>query len=236
MIFPVGDDQVIGGSKPLFSYLFLGINVLVFLFQFSLDPETLNAFIYTYGSLPSEISQGVDLYTLITCMFLHGGWMHLIGNMMFLWVFGDNIEATIGNAAFLFFYLAGGIAASAAHILIDPTSSIPTVGASGAISAILGGYLIMFPRSRVKMLVVYFFRTFTLPAIFFLGFWIAQQLISGFMSLGSDGAGVAWWAHIGGFFFGVAAGLFFRFRYPDVELTNRHEAVYYAEERRRGPF
>ena len=234
MIFPIGDDQVQGGAKPIFSYAFIGINILVFLLQ-SMTP---GALICEFGSIPYEIVRGEDYHTLITSMFMHGGWMHLIGNMLFLWVFADNIEATVGNFNFLVFYFLGGLAASAAHIwlgagggeimsnccmpcsggigcegqnIIACAGSIPSVGASGAISAVMGAYLVMFPHSKIKMLVVYFFRSFRVPALWFLGFWILQQLISGFMALGPQSAhtsGVAWWAHIGGFVFGVVAGFF----------------------------
>ncbi len=223
MVFPIGDDQVRGGASPIFSYAFLALNVLVFLFQVTLPAANLQGFIVEYGSIPQEISSGEDYYTLLTSMFLHGGWMHLIGNMTFLWVFADNIEAVVGNVKFLIFYILGGIAASYGHIFFNPASTVPCVGASGAISAVLGAYLVMFPSSRIKVLVVYFFRSFMVPAILFLGFWIVQQLISGVGSLGSEaagsGGGVAWFAHIGGFVFGLAAGLFFKMRYPQVELA-----------------
>ena len=233
MIFPIGDDQVKGGYFPLFSYAFIGINILAFLFQLTFA----DALICQYGSIPNNIVAGKDYFTLLTSMFMHGGWMHLIGNMLFLWVFADNIEATVGNFPFLAFYLMGGIAASAAHIYFSTSTgidlasccspcsqvtpcvgqegvlacpgSIPSVGASGAISAVLGAYLVMFPKSKVKVLVVYFFSSFNVAAIWFLGFWIIQQLFSGFATLGPEAAassGVAWWAHIGGFFFGVLAG------------------------------
>ncbi len=234
MIFPIGDDQVKGGFFPLFSYLFIGLNVAIFIFQFISNPQTL--LVCEFGSIPGEILRGEDLYTLFTSMFMHGGWMHLIGNMLFLWVFADNIEATLGPFIFVCFYLLGGLAATGAHIFIgaagadlaeccrvcaDPpclqgmtacAKSIPSVGASGAIAAVLGAYLLMFPRSKVKLLVLYFMQSFKIPAIFFLGFWIAQQLFSGVQASlpGAESGGVAWWAHIGGFAFGVLFGLFFR--------------------------
>ena len=152
-------------------------------------------------------------------MFLHGGWMHLIGNMLFLWIFADNIEATIGNFQFLMFYIAGGVAAAALHVIFNMQSVVPAVGASGAISAVLGAYLIMFPKSKIRILVIYFFRSFKVSALIFLGLWIGQQLISGIFSLGASstqGSGVAWWAHIGGFVFGVLAGLWYKqyIRFP----------------------
>lgn len=217
MIFPVGDDQVRGGSKPIFSYLFIGLNILVYLYEFylltsSVNGEHLNQFILEYGSIPKETMNGEDYFTLFTSMFLHGGWMHLIGNMLFLWVFADNIEQIIGNANFVIFYIVGGLAAHAAHIFFNMESVVPTVGASGAISAVLGAYLVMFPRSQIKIFVVYIFSSFKVPALLFLGFWIAQQLFSGFASIAetADTGGVAWWAHIGGFVFGLIAGLYYR--------------------------
>lgn len=213
MIFPIGDNQVEGGAKPIFSYLFIGINVLIFLFEASLSPDDLNRFILTYGSIPQEIMNGEDYFTLFTSMFLHGGWMHLIGNMLFLWVFADNIEQIIGNLNFVVFYIVGGLAAHAAHIFFNINSPIPTVGASGAIAAVLGAYLIMFPTSKIKILVIFLFRSFQIPALLFLGFWILQQLVSGVAAIGpetTESEGVAWWAHIGGFAFGVVAGFYYK--------------------------
>ena len=231
MIFPIGDEQVKGGYFPLLSYSFIGLNIIAFILQYQAG----DLLICQYGAVPSDILKGENTFTLLTSMFMHGGWMHLAGNMLFLWVFADNIEATVGSLKFLLFYIAGGLAASAAHIYLGTSGaeiaccypcqngvyegcgqtmcagSIPTVGASGAISAVLGAYLVMFPHSKVKMLVIYFFRSFNIPAYLFLGFWIGQQLLNGFMSMGGEaGGGVAWWAHIGGFVFGVAAGFLFR--------------------------
>ena len=218
MLFPIGDDQVRGGYFPIFSYGFIAINVIVFLFQSALPEAQLQSFIYEYGSIPAETTQGEDTFTLFTSMFLHGSWMHLIGNMLFLWVFADNIEATIGNAHFLIFYILGGLAAHGAHIYFNWDSPIPTVGASGAISAVMGAYLVMFPTSRIKMWFLFFI--FRIPALLFLGFWIVQQWLSGTAALaaGGEAAGVAWWAHIGGFIFGVLAGFYFRYNYPKPEI------------------
>ncbi len=222
MIFPIGDDQVKGGYFPLFSYGFIVINIAIFFFQTQMPHGQLNSFVFEYGSIPVEITSGEDWFTLFTSMFLHGGWMHLIGNMLFLWVFADNIEATVGNLSFLIFYTLGGLAAHAAHIYFNWTSDIPTIGASGAISAIMGAYLIMFPNSRVKVLFLVF--PFRIPAFLFLGFWIFQQWNSGIASLEgiqtAETAGVAWWAHIGGFVFGIIAGIYYRVtgRLQDVQL------------------
>ena len=220
MFFPIGDQNVIGGYKPLFSYAFIGINVLVFLFQATMAPSIAQNFVMEYGAIPIEILAGEDWGTLFTSIFLHGGWMHLLGNMMFLWVFADNIEAIIGNANFLIFYLLGGLAASAAHVFFNPMSTIPAVGASGAISAVLGAYLVVFPHSRIKTLVFYIF--ISIPAIVFLGLWIVQQLINGFGALGASAhtGGVAWWAHIGGFAFGFIAGFFIKRSYRGYEVED----------------
>ncbi len=254
MIFPIGDDQVQGGAKPIFAYSFIVLNIVIFLFQ-STQP---NALICEFGAIPNEIIQGQDIFTLFTSMFMHGGWMHLIGNMMFLWVFADNIEATVGNIPFLLFYIMGGLAAHGAHIFFNSggfvdccepcasvngikcvgegmkacLGSIPTVGASGAIAAVLGAYLVMFPYSKIKIWVMMVFSSFTIPAIFFLGFWIVQQLFSGVTSLNpTEGSGgVAWWAHIGGFFFGLAAGYFARQTNEKVKETNEHQKRYRDDE------
>ncbi len=211
MFFPIGDTQIKGGYKPVITYAFLAINIVVFVYSFSLG-SGINSFITMYGTIPSEITSGVDYYTLLTSIFLHGGWMHLIGNMLFLWVFADNIEATIGSPKFLVFYILGGLAANGAHIYFNLGSNIPCVGASGAIAAVLGAYLVMFPKSKVKVLVLILFRNFKIPAIAFLGLWFIQQLISGVGSISetTETSGVAWWAHIGGFVFGILAGWWFR--------------------------
>jgi membrane associated rhomboid family serine protease len=210
MIFPIGDDQVKGGHFPIFSYGFIVLNVAIFVYEAMLPGPQLTVFIENFGSIPWEITRGEDLHTLATSMFLHGDVMHLIGNMLFLWVFADNIEATIGSRRFLLFYAIGGLAAVAGHIYFNMDSTVPMVGASGAISAIMGAYLVMFPRSRIKLLFLVF--PFRVSAWLFLGIWIWQQWTWGTSSLmdGSGSGGVAWWAHIGGFAFGLASGIFFR--------------------------
>lgn len=214
MIFPIGDENVKGGQQPFFAYGFIALNVIAFGFQW-MDPSG-ELFTMEYGFIPMEISSGEDYFSLITSMFMHGGFMHLIGNMLFLWIFGDNIEATIGNFKFLMFYILGGLVASFSHIIMDPASTIPCVGASGAISAVMGAYLVMFPRSQIKLIVLLYLRPFYMVAYVFLGFWIIMQLFSGIGALpifskeGVDGGGVAYWAHIGGFVFGVMVGLFYK--------------------------
>jgi membrane associated rhomboid family serine protease len=212
MLFPIGDDQVKGGYFPLFSYAFILLNIAVY-WQQAQHPDML---VLQWGAVPEEILRGERLLNLLTSMFLHGSLMHLIGNMLFLWVFADNIEATIGNMRFLVFYLLGGLAAHFGHIYFNPTSLIPTIGASGAIAAVMGAYLVMFPTSRVKLW--FFFLIFRVPAILFLGVWIIMQWINGRASLEvytADAGGTAWWAHIGGFAFGVLAGLYYRFSFRE---------------------
>lgn len=213
MFFPIWDDQVHKGYTPIFSRIFLAINIIVFVMQASMNSAWFNEFVVTYGSIPAEIVAWKDRYTLITNMFLHGSWMHLIGNMLYLYVFGDNIEASIGNKKFLIFYLLWWIAASAAHIVFNIWSSIPAVGASGAIAAVLWAYLVMFPWSNVKMLYVTGMRTMLVPASYFLLIWIGMQLFSGVwdsITSSGDGWGTARRAHIGGFAFGWIAGKRFK--------------------------
>ncbi len=206
-MFPIWDDSIPKtGVTPFISYLLIVANVLVFFYQASLDPSGFEAFVMSFGTIPQAIVGGEQLSTLFTNMFLHGSWMHLIGNMLFLRVFGDNIEARMGNIKFLLFYIIGGLLASGAHILLNLGSTIPAVGASGAISAVLGAYLVMFPKSRIKMIYPYGMRIFYLSALQFLGYWILLQIVSGVGDIGNTGWGTARWAHIGGFVFGVIIG------------------------------
>ena len=231
MIFPIGDDQVKGGNFPLFSYSFIILNIGIFIFQMMLPEGKIDSFWDEFGAIPLEVVQGKDLYTLGTSMFLHGDFMHLLGNMLFLWVFADNIEATIGNFRFLLFYAVGGFVAVIGHIYFNMESTVPMIGASGAISAVMGAYLVMFPQSRIKLLFIIF--PFKVSAWIFLGLWIWQQWIAGTSSFADGQAvgGVAWWAHIAGFGFGLAAGVFFRStgHMHGVKL-HREDAETYVEE------
>ncbi|MEM7162106.1 MAG: rhomboid family intramembrane serine protease [Bacteroidota bacterium] len=219
MLFPIGDTQVQGGYKPYFSYGFIALNIIIWIIQFTSTFENPypSYLIPEYGAVPSQIIQGKDYETLFTSMFMHGGWGHILSNMLYMWIFADNIEATIGHFRFVLFYLAGGIAAAYTHILLDTASNIPMVGASGALSAVMGAYLVMFPKSQIKILVIYLFRSFHVSAYIALGIWIAFQLFNGIGGLdflsggeGKDSGGVAYWAHIGGFFFGVLMGFVFK--------------------------
>jgi len=209
-MFPIWDDQVHNWHFPIFSRIFIAINILVFVFQASLPQWEFASFVHEYGTIPTEILSGVDRHTLLTNMFLHGSWMHLGGNMLYLYVFWDNIEASIGNFKYLIFYILWWVAASLAHIFMSPGSIIPAVWASGAISAVLWAYLVMFPKSKIKVLDIRTMRTFLLPAIYFLLFYIWLQLFSGVGSIWSTGGGTARWAHIWWFAFGRLAGQYLK--------------------------
>ena len=211
-------------SVPLMTILLIIANVLVFFYQIGLTPRAGDAFIMTYGLVPAKIQMalagtphvtiGDALVPLLTCMFLHGGWLHILGNMWFLWIFGGNVEDRLGPLTFLLFYLVCGIASGITQAVFSWGSHIPSVGASGAISGVLGAYIVFFPYARILTLVPLFIFFFTarIPAMIFIGLWFVVQFLSGVGTLGATGAaasgGVAWWAHIGGFVLGVVlAGL-----------------------------
>lgn len=222
-MFPVGDTNVRGAGLPIVSWVFIALNAVVFVYELSLGESGLQRFFLQFGVVPSEIQQGENLLSLLTSMFMHGGWAHILGNMAFLFVFGDNIEAVLGKILYPIFYLAGGLAASFAHIVFSLGSDIPSVGASGAIAAVMGAYAVMFPGARVKMLVFLGFRAgiTQVSALLFLGIWFLSQLLSGVASLGPQTAqtsGVAVWAHVGGFVFGLAVGALFRGRAQRMSL------------------
>jgi rhomboid family protein len=203
-MFPLRDTQP-SYSKPVVTVFLIVVNVLVFLFEFSLDPYSQNAFIATYGLTPDRF----HLVNILTSMFLHGGWMHVLGNMWFLWIFGDNIEDILGHGKFLLFYLLCGIAAALTQTMLNPVSRVPMVGASGAIAGVMGAYMIKFPTSRIRTLafIFFFITTFEVPAWVMLIYWFGIQLVSGVGSIGysqvSQG-GTAFFAHVGGFLAGMA--------------------------------
>jgi membrane associated rhomboid family serine protease len=215
-------DAIPAQSFPAVTVLVIALNVLSFLYELSLGSE-LDMFITQYGAVPLRFTwawQREDVSTvkrflpLVTSMFLHGGWLHLGGNMLYLWIFGDNVEDRLGHVRFLLFYLACGLVAALTQIYVHPTSRIPMVGASGAVAGVLGAYLILFPYSRVLTLIPipFFFQIVELPASLFLVFWFLMQFLSGAVSITDDPyltGGVAWWAHIGGFVGGVALGFLF---------------------------
>ncbi|TCL09952.1 membrane associated rhomboid family serine protease [Shimia isoporae] len=204
-MFPIRDHNP-SGRTPYVVYALLALNVAIFLsYQPIMDnARALNAFFDEWALVPGEVTRGIDLHSVLTSMFLHGGWMHLAGNMLFLWIFGDNLEDEMGHVGFLVFYLASGTGAAIAQIIADPASQIPMVGASGAIAGVMGGYLLLFPKARVDILLILIiiFRIFTVPAWLMLGLWFGLQLFSGIAS-DASGGGVAYWAHAGGFVVGA---------------------------------
>lgn len=219
-MIPLHDDNPTERT-PFVTIVFIAICVVVFLYQVSLHREPGEIFVFQYGAIPAVVFGHASLpdeatvafpvaLTLLTSMFLHGGWMHLIGNMLYLWVFGNNIEDVMGHTKFIVFYILCGILAGLSHAVTDLSSQIPMVGASGAISAVLGAYLLLFPRAHVLVLMPGIGMT-RIAAGIVLGMWFVTQLISGGMSVGATGGGVAFFAHIGGFVAGMALiGLFKR--------------------------
>jgi membrane associated rhomboid family serine protease len=216
-MFPIGDENVRTPGVPWVTWLLIALNGAAFLYELSLGQGQLDQFFSTYAVVPAQIVDGENLVALVTSMFLHGGWAHILGNMVFLAVFGDNVEAVLGKLPYLLFYLLGGIAASAAHVLVNTSSTLPSLGASGAVAAVLGAYVVMFPRARVRVLIFLgvFATVGRVTAFLFLGVWFLMQLLSGVASIGpatAQTAGVAYWAHIGGFVVGLFTGFVFRGR------------------------
>lgn len=223
MVMPLRDDNTDRHTVPVVTYALIAVNALVWMIELSMGERFING----YSTIPLEITQGTDLVgtrtveaggqsipiqhypgptpiylTLFSSMFMHASWAHIIGNMLYLWIFGDNIEDRIGHARFITFYLICGLAASAAHIMFGPSSIIPSLGASGAIAGVLGAYLVLFPKRSVRVLMAR--QIVNMPAFIVLGMWIALQVFSQISVLGGSGGGVAYMAHIGGFVAGVA--------------------------------
>ena len=247
MFFPISDDDREVSTVSYVTYTLLAANVVLFLVQLA-NPE----FTYGWSVIPREITTGVDLVepveirlpgsethvvpqspgppviylTLLSSMFMHGGFGHIGGNMLYLWIFGDNVEHRFGHVKFLIFYLLAGLIASFSQILINPSSVIPNLGASGAIAGVMGAYLVLFPHNRINA--IFFYQVITVPAIVVLGMWIAMQLVSGYGSIASTSAslgGVAYLAHIGGFVAGVIAAGICRLQLreePDSELYRQY--------------
>jgi membrane associated rhomboid family serine protease len=221
-MIPISDDPVRRGV-PIVTITLIIVNVAIFLYEVSLGGR-LDAFVQAFGTVPLEITSGRDVppgaplgnpyLTLLTSMFLHGGWLHLGFNMLYLWVFGDNIEDAFGSAGYLLFYLACGIVATLAQVAISPSSTIPSVGASGAIAGVLGAYLVLFPSAQVRTVLIlgFFILIPRIPALFLIGAWFLLQLVSGVGQLGiqEETGGVAFWAHVGGFVAGLLLALLFR--------------------------
>jgi len=224
-VFPIGDENAGTVIRPIVNWTLIGLCIAVFFFQLLLPPNQLEAFFFQYGVIPAEITRLRDPFSLLTSMFLHGGWLHLIGNMLFLFVFGDNIEDALGHVSYLLFYLLTGIAAALTQVLLNPDSTVPMIGASGAISGVMGAYIVLFPHGKVRALVIlgFFIQVVMVPAWVMIGIWFALQLFSGVVSLGgsADAGGVAFWAHVGGFVAGAILVWLFR----DRDAVARQNAV-----------
>ncbi len=222
-MFPIRDHNP-SGRTPYVTYTLMAANIMVFLSYVSLfnDTPALNAFFIDWAMIPARLSAGQGMETLVTSMFLHGGFMHLAGNMLFLFIFGDNIEDEMGHVPFLVFYLATGVLAGLAHYYSAPLSGVPTVGASGAIAGVMGGYLLLYPKARVDILLILivFFRIFSIPAWIMLALWFGMQFLGG---IGTDPetGGVAYWAHAGGFVAGLVLTVPFWLRRGGVQFWSR---------------
>jgi membrane associated rhomboid family serine protease len=212
LFIPIKDDNPTL-RKPYLTVALIVVNSLIFLYAVTLGSRGFQLFTIRFGFIPQEFVSGVELtpdlsasiyLTPFTSMFMHGGWLHLIGNMLFLWIFGNNIEDYFGPVKFLIFYIASGLAAIGLYTLFGPHSEVPLIGASGAIAGVMGAYMVLHPRARVSVLVIFFFIQFiVLPAKVVLGIWFVYQLLMSLIGSASGG-GVAWMAHVGGFAFGYA--------------------------------
>jgi membrane associated rhomboid family serine protease len=228
-MFPLKDDLPTR-SFPVVNVGLIVVNVLAFFYQVSLEiggagpsAEAAQAFVIEFGLLPCRLTGACyvagdlpsPVFTIFSSMFLHGGFFHIAGNMLYLWIFGNNVEDTLGHLRFLLFYLVSGVAAAATQTLVAPDSHVPMIGASGAISGVLGAYFVLFPHANVLTVVMFgfFWRVLRIPALLVLGFWMVVQILNGLGSLGAGG-GVAWFAHIGGFFAGMALLFVLRPRPP----------------------
>jgi membrane associated rhomboid family serine protease len=234
-MFPLRDDNPTT-ITPLMTWAIIAINVGVFFYQVSLGPGASQLFVYQYGAIPAAVAGNRSLpdaiesippvLTIFTSMFLHGGWMHLIGNMWFLWIFGNNIEEAMGRLRFFLFYLICGLLASTTHILFNTGSTLPMIGASGAVAGVLGAYLLLYPRARVLTFVFlfFFFRLIYIPAGFMLGYWFLIQILNTSAAGARAAGGVAFWAHVGGFIAGALLVGVFKKR--EVRFFNppRHDA------------
>ena len=212
-MFPIS-DVIPSKTTPVVTVGLMILNALVFVYELQLSRPELQLFAQVFGVVPAYFAWP----TLVSSMFLHEGWMHLLGNMLYLWIFGDNVEDRLGHGGYLLFYLGSGAAAAVLQILFNPFSGVPMLGASGAIAGVMGAYFVLYPHSRVLTVVflLFFMDLIEIPAIFFLGIWFVKELFSGVGSLGAQSltGGVAFWAHIVGFAAGALTGLFWRVREP----------------------
>ena len=208
-MFPIS-DVIPSRTTPFVTVSLIAVNALAFLFELTLSERELQVFAQAFGVVPADFSWS----SVVTSMFLHGGWLHFLGNMLYLWIFGDNVEDHFGHFRYLLFYLFCGAAAALGQTAIEPYSQVPMIGASGAIAGVMGAYFVLFPQSRVLtgVFIFFFFDLIEIPAIFFLGIWFLMQFFSGVGSLGADAAqgGVAFWAHIAGFAVGALSGAIWR--------------------------
>ena len=208
-MFPLS-DVIPSRTTPFVTVSLIVLNALAFLFELTLSDRELQLFIRAYGVVPADLTWS----SLVSSTFLHGGWLHFLGNMLYLWIFGDNVEDRLGHGRYLLFYLFCGAAAALGQTAIQPYSTVPMIGASGAIAGVMGAYFILFPHSRVltAVFIVFFLDVIEIPAVFFLGIWFVMQFFSGVGSLGAEAGqgGVAFWAHIAGFFVGGLGGLVWR--------------------------
>jgi len=230
-MLPLSDPDLVRRHFPILNVALIVLNFLVFFYMLTLSPTGSDIFIYRFGFIPVALIQGTSIttatlpggsmvniassispwLTLFTSMFIHAGWLHILGNMLYLWIFGDNVEDRFGHFKYVFFYLLSGLAAALLQTVILPASDIPNVGASGAIAGVLGAYMVLYPSSRVRtLLLITIFPVITrIPAFILLVLWLLLQLVSGVGSLGSADAGVAYFAHVGGFLFGMGvAGIY----------------------------
>ena len=226
MVFIPLSDNIPGKRTPYVVYGFILVNVLVFIYEFYLDlfyPAKFNQFVNTYALIPRDIAHFENMGTLVTSMFLHGGLMHIFGNMLFLFIFGNNVEDSMGHLRFFSFYILCGFAASFLQVLAGPSVAIPNLGASGAIAGVLGAYMITYPKAKVNTLIFlgFFVMIRRVSALFFLGVWFVLQLFSGVGSIADTSGGIAYFAHIGGFLAGIA--LCFVFRKEVRERDERDE-------------
>ncbi|MBF7082187.1 rhomboid family intramembrane serine protease [Desulfallas sp. Bu1-1] len=206
-------DSARSRTFPVVNLAIIILNLVIYFKEVTVEPYRLNQIFYTYGLIPADVLNTIFtgapltpvLINFITATFIHGGWVHVIGNMLFLWVFGDNVEDRLGHFKYLLFYLLAGIAGGVVHVITNPASTIPVVGASGAVAGVLGAYIIAFPRSRILALVpiIIIFTLMEIPAVIFIALWFFIQLFNGVASLGGAANPVAWWAHVGGFLMGM---------------------------------
>jgi membrane associated rhomboid family serine protease len=226
-MFPL-KDTVQSRGIPWVTWAIILLNGVVFLIELSLPPRALEMLFYELGMVPARLGSEPQAWTTVfTCMFLHGGWMHFLGNMWMLYLFGDNVEDRMGSIRYLAFYLLCGLAAGVTHYVTDPASPVPSVGASGAISGVMGAYLLLFPTARVITLIPILFLPFfvEIPAVVYLGIWFVSQLFSGTLALVSPvyAEGIAWWAHIGGFVAGMVL-------LPLFKQSSQQYRRYYGDE------